>query len=63
MTVLNFGQISVNISKTVQDRDIRSMKDSTENGITNFTSWYTDSLQYNSVTACVSMLNKTAQLV
>ena len=24
MTVLNFGQISVNISKTVQDRDILS---------------------------------------
>ena len=27
MTVLNFGQISVNISKTVQDRDILSMED------------------------------------
>ena len=27
VTILNFGQISVNISKTVQDRDIISMED------------------------------------
>jgi len=27
VTILNFGQISVKISKTVQDRDILSMED------------------------------------
>ena len=38
MTVLNFGQISVNISKTVQDRDILSMEEEIIYGLSNGTS-------------------------